>query len=72
MFGPYGFVERVAFEYLEISDHLITRREAQQAFTDMVVQWLETRVLVARSQPEDAPSVCPGLPSSSKAAAFGI
>lgn len=72
MFDPYGFVERVAFEYLEISDHLITRREAQQAFTDMVVQWLETRVLVARSQPEDAPSDRRGFPSPSKAAACGI
>lgn len=48
MFGRYAFFDKVAFNYLERSDHLITRREAQQSFTDMVVQWLERRVLVAR------------------------
>ena len=47
MFGRYPFVDKVAFEYLEISDHLITRREAQQSFTDMVVRWLDQRVLIA-------------------------
>ena len=47
MFGRYGFVDKVAFNYLEASDHLITRREAQQSFTDMVARWLEQRVLVA-------------------------
>ncbi len=46
MFGRYGFFDKVAFSYLEKSDHLITRREAQQSFTAMVVQWLEQRVLV--------------------------
>jgi pimeloyl-ACP methyl ester carboxylesterase len=50
MFGRYGFVDKVAFNYLEKSDHLITRREAQQSFTEMVVQWLEQRVLVASRQ----------------------
>lgn len=48
MFGRFGFVDQVAFTYLDKSDHLITRREAQQSFTAMVVQWLEQRVLVAR------------------------
>ena len=47
MFGRYGFVDKVSFTYLHGSDHLITRREAQQSFADMVVQWLEQRVLVA-------------------------
>ena len=47
MFGRFDFVNKVAFNYLEISDHLVTRREAQQSFTAMVVQWLEQRVLVA-------------------------
>jgi hypothetical protein len=47
MFGRYAFFDKVAFNYLEVSDHLVTRREAQQSFTDMVVQWLEQRVLVA-------------------------
>ncbi len=47
MFGRYAFIDKVAFSYLEKSDHLITRREAQQSFTAMVVQWLEQRVLVA-------------------------
>lgn len=48
MFGGYRFVDKVAFTYLEMCDHLITRREAQQMFTQMVVQWLEQRVLPAR------------------------
>lgn len=46
MFGRYGFIDRVAFTQLENSDHVITRREAQQSFTEMVVQWLDQRVLV--------------------------
>jgi pimeloyl-ACP methyl ester carboxylesterase len=45
MFGRFGFVDKVAFDYLERSDHLITRREAQTLFSDMVVRWLEERVL---------------------------
>jgi Serine aminopeptidase, S33 len=45
MFSRYGFVDKVAFNYLEVSDHLVTRRVAQQSFTDMVVRWLEQRVL---------------------------
>ena len=47
MFGNCDFFDKVTFNYLEISDHLITRREAQQAFTNMVVEWLEQRVLGA-------------------------
>jgi hypothetical protein len=47
MFGRYAFIDKVAFSYLKKSDHLITRREAQQSFIAMVVQWLEQRVLVA-------------------------
>ena len=50
MFGRYAFVDKVAFNYLEQSDHLITRREAQLSFTHMVAQWLELRVLT-RIQP---------------------
>ena len=51
MFGQYGFVDKVAFNYLEKCDHLITRREAQQSFTEMVVAWLQHRVLVASKPP---------------------
>jgi pimeloyl-ACP methyl ester carboxylesterase len=47
MFAGYPFVKKVAFEHLDISDHVITRPEAQSAFTNMVVEWLEQRVLVA-------------------------
>lgn len=53
MFGRYGFVDKVAFNYLEVSDHLMTRRVAQQSFTEMVVRWLEQRVLAT------APPVAP-------------
>lgn len=45
MFAGCPFVNEVAFEFLQISDHVITRREAQEAFTNMVVRWLEERVL---------------------------
>ncbi len=45
MFGAYPFVDKVAFAYLDQSDHLVTRREAQARFTVMVEQWLEQRVL---------------------------
>jgi dienelactone hydrolase len=45
MFGKYAFYDKVAFNFLEISDHLVTRREAQASFTSMVVGWLEQRVL---------------------------
>ena len=47
MFAGCPFVNEVAFEFLQISDHVITRREAQLAFTNMVVRWLEDRVLPA-------------------------
>lgn len=47
MFSGQRFVDQVAFTYLENCDHLITRREAQQSFTDMSAQWLEQRVLPA-------------------------
>ena len=55
MFGRYAFIDKVAFSYLDKSDHLITRREAQQSFITMVVQWLEQRVLVASASPTSAP-----------------
>jgi len=47
MFGRFGFIDKVSFTYLDKSDHLITRREAQQSFTAMVVDWLKQRVLPA-------------------------
>jgi hypothetical protein len=47
MLGSAAFVDKIAFRYLESSDHLITRREAQLNFTDMVVDWLQERLLSA-------------------------
>jgi dienelactone hydrolase len=47
MFGRYAFFDKVAFRYLDKSDHLITRREAQQSFTEMVVTWLQGRLLAS-------------------------
>lgn len=55
MFGRYAFVDKVAFHYLEVSDHLITSAAAQRAFLDMTEAWLKTRVLPATQVP-------PGLP----------
>lgn len=45
MFGHFAFFDKVAFGFLKNCDHLITRREAQQDFTGMTVQWLEGKVL---------------------------
>jgi hypothetical protein len=47
MFGRFPFHEKVAFNYLEVSDHLITSAAAQQAFLDMTEAWLKARVLPA-------------------------
>jgi len=45
MFGRFPFYEKVAFEHLVVSDHLITSRKAQLAFLDMTQRWLQQRVL---------------------------
>jgi len=45
MFGQYGFFDKVSFSMLQNCDHLITRAQAQQDFSDMTVRWLEQRVL---------------------------
>jgi hypothetical protein len=44
MFGDQPFFDKVAFEFLEVSDHLITRRVAQTAFLGMVEDWVAQRV----------------------------
>lgn len=45
MFKGHAFVDQVAFSYLRDSDHLLTRLQSQQAFSDMTVQWLQQRIL---------------------------
>lgn len=45
MFGRYPFYEKVAFNYLEVSDHLITSRKAQMAFLETTENWVVQRVL---------------------------
>lgn len=52
MFGRYAFFDRVSLGFLKNCDHLITRRQAQQDFSDMTVQWLQQRVLT--SQPSSS------------------
>ena len=52
MFRRYGFVDKVDFHYLDMSDHLLTQRRAKEQFTNLVVQWLEQRVLTAESGQE--------------------
>lgn len=47
MFGQFPFHDKVGFNYLEVSDHLITTRTAQQAFLAMTDDWLQSRVLPA-------------------------
>ncbi len=45
MFGRYPFFDKVAFHYLEVSDHLVTSRKAQSAFLSMTEHWLRQRIL---------------------------
>jgi len=45
MFKGEAFVQRVAFEQLALSDHLLTRQPAQQAFIADVDRWLKGRLL---------------------------
>ena len=45
MFGRYAFFDKVSFSMLKNCDHLVTRREAQEAFSDMTVRWVKDRVL---------------------------
>jgi pimeloyl-ACP methyl ester carboxylesterase len=47
MFGGFAFHDKVAFNHLEVSDHLITTRTAQHAFLNMTDDWLRSRVLPA-------------------------
>lgn len=47
MFGEFAFYDKVAFNYLEVADHLMTTRAAQQAFLSMTDDWLRARVLSA-------------------------
>lgn len=45
MFGGQPFYGKVAFDQLELCDHLITGKAAQRAFAESVQKWLEERVL---------------------------
>lgn len=45
MFKGQRFVDQVHFDQLEVSDHLITTKAAQQGFTAAVVAWLTRSVL---------------------------
>ena len=53
MFGQTPFYKKVAFDYLESSDHLITTRLAQMAFLDVVDHWVQQRVLPNLSRMRD-------------------
>ncbi|HWP20994.1 MAG TPA: alpha/beta fold hydrolase [Burkholderiaceae bacterium] len=66
MFDPYGFVDRVDYTYLAQSDHTITQPHAQEALTELVVRWLQERVIGTAAVPAGMP---PGqtLPTSSLA-----
>jgi len=45
MFGRYGFVDRVDYQLLDEADHLLTRPQSQQRFIEVVMGWLQQRVL---------------------------
>ena len=47
MFGSYGFVERVEYDYLIRIDHTFIQPHAQQALIARVDQWLKDRALPA-------------------------
>jgi hypothetical protein len=45
MFSGQPFYKQVAFDQLKVSDHLITRKDAQVQFSEAVRSWLTQRVL---------------------------
>jgi pimeloyl-ACP methyl ester carboxylesterase len=47
MFGEYGFVDRVGYEYLPRSDHTFIQPHAQATLIERVEVWLNTRALAA-------------------------
>ncbi|WP_119154009.1 serine aminopeptidase domain-containing protein [Caldimonas tepidiphila] len=56
MYEPYGFVGRVAYDYLPQADHTLTQPHAQQALAALVQRWVLGRVLVkAASAPPEVP-----------------
>ena len=47
MFGEYGFVDSVGYEYLPRSDHTFIQPHAQATLIERVENWLDTRGLAA-------------------------
>ena len=45
MFAPYGFVDRVEYDYLIRNDHTFIQPRSQDALIDRVEHWLERRAL---------------------------
>lgn len=54
MFSSYGFVDRVAYEYIIRNDHTFIQPHAQAALVESVERWLDQRVLtkLAQGRPE--------------------
>lgn len=68
MFESYGFLDRVAYEYLPQADHTLTQPHAQQALAALVQRWVQARVLpaTALASLEQRPSA-PSRPAASPA-----
>ena len=68
MFQPYGFVDRVAYTYLTLSDHTLTQPKAQDAFITCVDRWLEQRAWPALEKARAAPAAPSVAPPALQAA----
>lgn len=68
MFQAYGFVERVAYTYLTLSDHTLTQPKAQDAFVSCVDRWLDERAWPALEKARTAPAAPSIAPAALQAA----
>ena len=56
MFREFGFVDEVAYDYLEQSDHTLTQPHAQTALIEHAQRWFQGRAMKAlqRAEPNEA------------------
>lgn len=68
MFSSYGFVDRVAYEYIVRNDHTFIQPHAQTALIESVERWLNQRALPTLAQGRLAPTeAAPSAPVLSAA-----
>lgn len=62
-FAPYGFVDRVGYEYLPRCDHTFIQPHAQATLIERVEHWLNERALPALERERAAPIEAAGSPA---------